>query len=78
MAGGSIWGMVGEVKSVNARLLQLLVQADSIPVHRDDRARRGRREAERQRRHRRRRRRGGDEGGKARRRLRYARHPHAT
>src|SRR5947209_1476978 len=25
-------GMVGEVKSVNARLLQLLVQADSIPV----------------------------------------------
>jgi acetylglutamate kinase len=25
-------GLVGEVKSVNARLLQLLVQADSIPV----------------------------------------------
>src|SRR2546423_1863363 len=25
-------GMVGEVKSVNARLLQLMVQADSIPV----------------------------------------------
>src|SRR5207248_3372648 len=25
-------GMVGEVRSVNARLLQLLVQADSIPV----------------------------------------------
>src|SRR5437763_8961261 len=24
-------GMVGEVKSINARLLQLLVQADSIP-----------------------------------------------
>src|SRR5256714_10334345 len=33
-------GMVGEVKSVNARLLQLLVQADSIPciatIARDD------------------------------------------
>src|SRR5204863_8185342 len=25
-------GLVGEVKNVNARLLQLLVQADSIPV----------------------------------------------
>src|SRR5207237_8155472 len=33
-------GLVGEVKSVNARLLQLLVQADSIPciatIARDD------------------------------------------
>ena len=69
-------GLVGEVNSVNARLLQLLVQADSIPciatIARDDAGGK----AERQRGHGRRRGGGGDEGGKARRRLRHPRHPH--
>ena len=69
-------GLVGEVNSVNARLLQLLVQADSIPViatiARDDAGGK----VERQRGHRRRRGGGGDEGGKAGRRLRHPRHPH--
>ena len=68
-------GFVGEVRSVNARLLQLLVQADSIPVHRHDRPRRHGPAAERERRHGRGGRGGGDEGRQVRRRQRHARHP---